>query len=294
MISFFAWDIATILSLLLFLAIIIVIIDKLLHKKNLILVNDTRNSKQRMHWFTRSIYFLLFLKTHKHEKINHRAKPVQWSISFYPVILLVLVLRSFLAEPFQIPSNSMMPTLLTGDFILVNKFIYGIRLPITNTKIFDIDKPKRGDVLVFRYPNYEENPEKKGINYIKRVIALPGDEIIYYQDHLWINSEKIARIPLGIYKGVESGVAMTGFKHYTEKISAHKSYDILLAANETSKWEKKRVPKGYYFVMGDNRARSADSRFFGFVPESFIIGKAFLIWMHWDKSLKFSRLGYFN
>ncbi len=321
MYSFIAWDVPTILALLLFIALIIVVWHKII-SKNSISKKDSKDNEQANtnNKLLSAIYFLLFLKTHKQESISNKPKIVQWSISFYPVILLVLVLRSFLAEPFQIPSNSMMPTLLTGDFILVNKFIYGIRLPVINTKIIPISSPKYGDILVFRYPNYEKNNDKKGLDYIKRVIGIPGDEVIYTNDRLIVNNKEVKYQNLANYQGVESGAGMTGFKHKITKLNGVK-YQILLHPSHSSKFFAKCtdniqeqlekhpyleshpqaqkcsgkftmiIPKGYYFVMGDNRSRSADSRFWGFVPEEFILGRAFFIWMHYDDSFKFSRLG---
>jgi signal peptidase I len=198
-----------------------------------------------------------------------------------------------MVEPFRIPSNSMMPTLLTGDFILVSKFDYGISLPVLNKKIVEFKKPERGDVIVFRYPNYEKNSDYKGADFIKRVVALPGDTINYSSDHLHVNGEKIAYQDLGLYQGVESGIKMTGFKHKRELLD-NNPHDILLDPNKHSRGVKAIVPAGHYFVMGDNRARSSDSRFWGFVPEEYIIGKAFGIWMHYDDTLKFDRVGGFD
>ncbi len=323
MYSFIAWDVPTILTLLLFIALVIVLGHKINSKKSNSKDNKNNNNNKQTNANSKLqsiIYFLLFLKTHKQENISNKPKIIQWSISFYPVILLVLVLRSFLAEPFQIPSNSMMPTLFTGDFILVNKFIYGIRLPVINTKIIPISEPKYGDILVFRYPNYEKNKDKKGLDYIKRVIGTPGDKISYKNDKLIVNNKEVKYQNLANYQGIESGADMTGFKHKTTKLD-NVEYQILLHPNQASKFFAKcpsniqeqleeypyleahpqaqkcsakfvtKIPKGYYFVMGDNRSRSADSRFWGFVPEEFILGKAFFIWMHYDKSFKFSRLG---
>ncbi len=308
--SFIAWDIPTILVLLLLLAMAMVLVDKFFFSAN----KTTKFSIKRL------VYFLLFLKTHKHQNLKKRSKVVQWSVSLYPVLLLVLVIRSFIAEPFRIPSNSMMPTLLTGDFILVNKFTYGIRLPVINTKLMDINQPKYGDILVFRYPNYERDSSKSGLDYIKRIVGVPGDEVLYKSDQLWVNGKAVTYTNKGDYYGVESGSDMTGFIHQLSDLGGIK-YERLLHPKYSSKafapcssrlkrlirsqpqlefytptlhcssHYKMTIPEGYYLVFGDNRSASADGRFWGLVPDEFVIGKAFFIWMHFDKSFKFGRLG---
>lgn len=316
--SFLAWDVPTILVVILLLFILIVILDKWFPKSA-----STKKKKEKTLFYNqlkKVIYFMAFLKTHKTENLKNKRKIAQWFVSLYPVLLLVLLLRSFIAEPFQIPSNSMMPTLLTGDFILVNKFAYGIRLPVTNTKIININQPKYGDILVFRYPNYEQDKNKKGVDYIKRVIGTPGDKVIYKDDELWINDNPVNYQNKAKYIGVESGVKMTGFKHKVANLNNVK-HDILLHPRHHSKGYspcsnnllnaiqqqpvlefypdtthcsshyQMIVPDGYYLVMGDNRSASSDGRFWGFVPESMIIGQAFFIWMHFDQSFKFDRLG---
>lgn len=202
---------------------------------------------------------------------------VEYARSFFPVILAVLVLRSFIVEPFRIPSNSMMPTLLTGDFILVNKFTYGLRLPVLDKKIIEIGEPERGDVVVFRYPN---NPS---IDYIKRVVGLPGDRVSYYQKKLRINGELMEQESLGAYTGVGAGVGMTGANLRVEKLGAVR-HSILVRAGQPSVEGDFTVPQGQYFVMGDNRDNSNDSRYWGTVPEQNLVGKAFMVWMNWDAS----------
>lgn len=287
--SFFAWDVSSYLALFLVSAFIIVTIDKLFFASD---ENSQPNQNQKS-GFSKFIYFILFLRFNKGEKYLNRPKIVQWSAEFFPVLLLVFLLRGFVAEPFRIPSNSMMPTLLTGDFILVNKFTYGVRLPITNTLLFSNNNPQRGDSIVFRYPNYEKDDKYNGADFIKRVVAVPGDVIIYHQDKLIINDKPIAYKDLGDYVGVESGAPMNGFERKREMLDDN-PHDILLDPQSYSRGVKAVVPKGHYFVLGDNRARSSDSRFWGFVPQDYIIGKAFGIWMHYDESFKFDRLGGFD
>jgi signal peptidase I len=209
---------------------------------------------------------------------------VEYAKSFFPVLLFVLVLRSFLFEPFRIPSSSMMPTLLIGDFILVNKFTYGVRLPVVNTKIIDVGKPKRGDVMVFRYP---KNPS---LDYIKRVIALPGDKVGYFDKHVYINGQRITQSPLDLYVGTGQGSNMTGALLQHELLPSQE-HDILIMQERPSIEGEIIVQAGHYFMMGDNRDNSNDSRYWGSVPEQNIVGKAFLIWMNWDDGIDLQRLG---
>jgi len=211
---------------------------------------------------------------------------VEYARSFFPVLLLILLFRSFLAEPFKIPSGSMMPTLLVGDFILVNKFAYGLRLPVLNTKILPVGEPKRGDVFVFRYP---ENPKE---DYIKRVIGLPGDEITYRNKTLFINGKEIPESYLGPYTGPsEPTRSMAGAQVKNEQLDGvdHRIMELpQLQVGHEGTW---KVPDGYYFAMGDNRDNSLDSRFWGFVPEANLVGKALIIWMNWDNGVDFGRIG---
>jgi len=200
---------------------------------------------------------------------------VEYSKSFFPVLLIVLLLRSFLVEPFRIPSGSMMPTLLVGDFILVNKFAYGLRLPVVHTKIVEVGEPRRGDVMVFRFP---KNPKD---DYIKRVIGLPGDVIGYFDKTVYINGEPVKQKPIGIYRGVGSGSVMTGALE-KEEFLPEVTHEILIREGRLNVEGEYRVPPGHYFVMGDNRDNSNDSRFWGFVPEENLVGRAFLIWLNWD------------
>lgn len=223
---------------------------------------------------------------------GERKEPVivEYARSFFPVLLIVLVVRSFIAEPFRIPSNSMMSTLLTGDFILVNKFSYGIRLPVTETKIVPVGEPARGDVVVFRYP---KDPSQ---DYIKRVIGLPGDVVEYRNKVLTVNGERIGATPESSYVGVGSGREMTGAELLIEQLG-EVQHKILVNPRVPRRLDGEgvwRVPEGHYFVMGDNRDHSEDSRFWGFVPEENLVGRAFFIWMNWDGKnggVDFSRLG---
>jgi len=199
---------------------------------------------------------------------------IEYSKSFFPVLLAVMVLRSFLYEPFRIPSGSMMPTLLVGDFILVNKYDYGVRLPVIHNKISEGEKPKRGDVAVFRYP------EDESLDYIKRIIGLPGDHIKYYNRRLTVNGRPMS-IACDVF--VEN-FDQSGYTVMTNP-DVRVSFDGEIF-----------VPEGEYFVMGDNRDHSNDSRFWGFVPEENLVGKAVMIWMHWDwreggSGLQLSRIG---
>lgn len=212
---------------------------------------------------------------------------VEYAKSFFPIILIVLVIRSFLVEPFRIPSGSMMPTLLVGDFILVNKFSYGIRLPVINRKIIELGSPERGDIIVFRYP---ENP---AIDYIKRVVGVPGDHVRYSNKVLYLNGEPMEQAFRDTYIGIGSGAPMTGASVLTEQLAGI-NHDILVVPNGFDRTYEFTVPEGEYFVMGDNRDNSRDSRFWGTVPDENLVGKAFMIWMNWDANaagVAWSRIG---
>ncbi|PZO07292.1 MAG: signal peptidase I [Lysobacteraceae bacterium] len=206
---------------------------------------------------------------------------VEYAKSLFPIIFLVLGLRSFVAEPFRIPSSSMMPTLLVGDFILVNKFSYGLRLPVLNTKVVPLGEPRRGDVVVFRYPGMGEDDVQKGMDYIKRVVGLPGDRISFSNQTLYVNDQAVAKVPVGAYVGTGKGREMTGATLFENELPG-RTHQILQASpygdmRLQGNWT---VPQGRYFVMGDNRDHSSDSRVWGFVPEDALVGKAFLIWLN--------------
>jgi len=222
---------------------------------------------------------------------------VEYSKAFFPIILVVLLLRSFVAEPFRIPSGSMMPTLLVGDFILVNKFAYGLRWPVLNEKFLELGEPERGDVVVFKYP---QNP---GVDYIKRVVGVPGDRIGYGNKVLYVNGEPQEQQPGGIYQGVGSGARESGSLQNLERLTGvehrvlinPRAPDFGMGCQVLQRGEI-TVPPGAYFVMGDNRDNSNDSRCWGLVPEKNLVGKAFMIWMNWDSNrpgfpVDWSRIG---
>lgn len=212
---------------------------------------------------------------------------VEYAHSFFPVLFVVLVLRSFVVEPFRIPSGSMMPTLLIGDFILVNKFAYGIRLPVLGTKVVEVGEPRRGDIVVFKFP------QDPSVDYIKRIIGLPGDRIAYYNKTLYVNGQAIAQTRLGQFQGAGQGASMTGAALMSEDLTGV-THDILIREGQPSVQGEFLVPEGNFFVMGDNRDNSNDSRYWGTVPEANLVGKAFLIWMNWDwenRGVAFDRLG---
>ncbi|MEP6941272.1 MAG: signal peptidase I [Rudaea sp.] len=231
---------------------------------------------------------------------------VEYARSFFPVILIVLLFRSFLAEPFKIPSGSMMPTLLVGDFVLVNKFAYGLRVPVLNTKFLAVGEPHRGDVFVFIYPGFkcvQAGHEVRSMkscsqplvpmtktNYIKRVIGLPGDTIAYHNKTIYVNGTEIVQNYVGPFMGEGSeGRRMAGAA-VREEALGDVHHQILQApwSGEEGEW---KVPAGQYFAMGDNRDNSEDSRYWGFVPEENLVGRAFMIWMNWDDGIDFKRLG---
>lgn len=207
----------------------------------------------------------------------HEPLAVEYSRSLFPVLLLVLLFRSFLFEPFKIPSGSMIPTLLIGDFIVVNKFSYGLRWPVLNRKFITIGNPKRGDVAVFRYP------VDPGINFIKRVIGLPGDSITYRDKQIFVNGEAVRNEPLGQFKSTDVKCSTPRKDAVLEYENIGRDgYDILLHSNSAGRNGQWLVPEGHYFMMGDNRDRSNDSREWGFVPEENLVGRAVGIWLNFD------------
>ena len=200
---------------------------------------------------------------------NQQPLIVEYARALFPVILIVFVLRSFIVEPFRIPSGSMLPTLHIGDFILVNKFSYGIRLPVINKKIIDLSSPQRGEVMVFRFPR---NPK---LNFIKRVIGLPGDKLRYQDKQLYINGTKIDLKPDGEYAFQEES-KRGGSARQLKEVIDESAHNILIDDSVRHRDNMEvTVPEGHYFVMGDNRDHSNDSRFWRFVPEENVVGKAF-------------------
>jgi signal peptidase I len=235
--------------------------------------------------------YLFFQK----KRIAGQSEPttVEYAKSFFPVILLVFIIRSFVAEPFKIPSGSMMPTLLAGDYILVNKFTYGLRLPVLNTVFLDINQPKTGDVAVFHFP---PNPK---IDYIKRIVGLPGDEIQYQNKRLTINGKplEVTFLEDEDYPNQDQSIIKA---HRLQEQLGEIQHNILIydipnnryqtdsLGDKLANGEKIVVPEGQYFAMGDNRDNSSDSRVWGFVPDANLVGKAFFIWFNFDE---FSRIG---
>jgi signal peptidase I len=220
---------------------------------------------------------------------------VEYSVSFFPVILIVFLLRSFLVEPFKIPSSSMVPTLLVGDFILVNKFTYGIRLPVVNKKIVPLGEPQRGDVMVFRYP------EDPSLDYIKRVVGVPGDRVEYRNKRLTINGNPVQLRQVDDYLSKER---MQFSRRFVEALNSTE-HEILVEDDAPAFVTPSRsfphaancnynmsglactVPSGHYFMMGDNRDNSSDSRVWGFVPDENIVGRAFFIWLNLNELGRF-------
>jgi len=224
---------------------------------------------------------------------------LDWTAGLFPVIIVVFLLRSFLFEPFKIPSGSMIPTLLVGDLILVNKYTYGLRLPVLNTKITAGTPPQRGDVMVFRYP------PKPSLDYIKRVVGVPGDTVAYLNKRLTINGQPVATTAVPEFFDED---AMRYFKQFEETLGSKKhrllndddrpafvpgaeNFEGRAGCSYTVEGVTCKVPAGHYFMMGDNRDNSLDSRYWGFVPEKNIVGKAFFVWMNFGSP---KRIGSFD
>jgi len=239
-------------------------------------------------WLIERFYFR---RRHGDEKAPQGAhKTVEVVGSLFPVLVLVLVFRSFLFEPFKIPSGSMIPTLWIGDFIVVNKYAYGVRLPVLNSKIIETGEPERGDVIVFRFP------EDERINYIKRVVGLPGDSVTYRDKQVYINGEPAKQDGAGSWEGVGLNRNPPGSRPVKrlEYLTDEAHPIVIYPRRPTGLVDSVTVPEGHYFVMGDNRDQSLDSRSWGFVPEDNLVGKAVRIWMHWDCSrgcVDFGRIG---
>ncbi|WP_085314919.1 signal peptidase I [Derxia lacustris] len=212
---------------------------------------------------------------------------VEYTGGFFPVIVTVFLLRSFVVEPFRIPSGSMIPTLLVGDLILVNKFSYGVRLPVINSKVIETGKPERGDVMVFRYPKDES------VDYIKRVVGVPGDEVVYRDKRLTVNGQPYATERVDDYfdgdrvSYLQQFQETTGTVQHRILVDERRPSEVMpesFAGRENCSYDvhgfRCKVPAGHYFMMGDNRDNSLDSRYWGFVPDANIVGKAFFVWMN--------------
>lgn len=211
---------------------------------------------------------------------------VDYARSFFPVILAVLIIRSFIIQPFRVPSGSLEPTILTWELIAVNQFSYGLRLPVLHTKIFNTGEPKIGDIVVFRYP------AKPSVNYIKRVIGTPGDHVVYKNKTLYINDKKMQQTYLK--DATDYGEGNIPVKIYQEDLNGTKHLIYLHKQGGYTNDVDIVVPKNMYFMMGDNRDGSEDSRYWGFVPEANLEGKAFFIWFSWDQykhKIRWPRIG---
>ncbi|WP_443081385.1 signal peptidase I [Thiohalorhabdus sp.] len=220
---------------------------------------------------------------------EERSVVVDYARSLFPVILLVVLIRSFVVEPFKIPSGSMLPTLQVGDFILVNKFDYGLRIPLAGWKITDGSDPERGDVIVFQFPQNES------VDFIKRIVALPGDEVAFRDRTLYVNGEPVPTSYEGRYVYRSQRGQQIQTQRFQERTDHHR-YAVVYDTQKRGRTliEPVEVPPGEYFVMGDNRNHSNDSRYWGAVPEENVLGQAFVIWWSWDgyaNNARWSRLG---
>lgn len=230
---------------------------------------------------------ILFFKKARDKK--HKKQPLwaEYSRSFFPVLLIVLIIRSFIVQPYRVPTGSLEPTVLPGDLVAVNQFAYGLRLPVLNTKIVSIGEPKRGDIVVFRWP------VDPSVDFIKRVIGLPGDHVVYKNKVLYVNGEEIKQTAVGTGTDYEPGNDMP-VNQYQEVLNGVKyTININPQVMRNDDFDI-TVPAGQYFMMGDNRDNSDDSRSWGFVPEQNLIGKGFLVWMSWDSEthhIRWNRIG---
>ncbi len=242
-------------------------------------------------------YWLMFERASSRRRVaadeavaSPPSKPllVEYARALFPVVLIVFALRSFVIEPFRIPSGSMLPSLYIGDFILVNKFSYGIRLPVINHKIIPVGGPERGDVMVFRYP------KDPSLNFVKRVVGLPGDIIAYRDKKLFINGEQAPRIADGEFYFSHIKQLGESADRYIETFD-DSPHAIIIDRNLNARDMEVTIPKGNYFVMGDNRDHSNDSRYWRFVPEENVVGKAFFIWFSWkglaEGGVRWNRIG---
>lgn len=261
-----------------------------------------------MHWFEATLVSLtlltglfwlldkLWLKKRRLEKGLEGEAHLPWYIdysnAFFPILFFILILRSFIAEPFRIPTGSMIPTLKIGDFILVNKFAYGLHLPVTHAKVLDIGQPRRGDVAVFKYPGMYPGDPDRGMDFVKRVVGLPGDTVRYERGVLTINGEEVryqAQAQVEIFRG-DSHEALPGTlsqEYFGATPHAVQNFNDSLATGGAGDGEFV-VPEGHYFVMGDNRDNSLDGRFWGFLPEKNLRGRAIRVLLNFSD---FSRIG---
>lgn len=232
-------------------------------------------------------FYLLLQRRQSKAQAGKPSVIVDYARSFFPIFVIVLLLRSFLVEPFRIPSGSLEPTLLTGDFVFVNKYQYGLRWPVINRKFIPVSEPERGDIAVFRWP------VDLSLNYIKRIIGLPGDNIRYTDKQWIINGEPVPQEFAGYTINPDSRGRGIKVEKRLEKLNG-KEYTIYVRPDTTAEDFELDVPPGNYFAIGDNRDDSSDSRYWGFVPEENLVGQAFLVWMSWDplkKRIRWRRIG---
>jgi signal peptidase I len=230
----------------------------------------------------------ILLWARKRKKGAKKPIIIEYSRSFFPVLLIVLLIRAFLIQPYRVPSGSLEPTILPGDFIAVSQFSYGLRLPVLNYKIIKIGEPKRGDIALFRWP---DNPS---IIFVKRVVGVPGDHIVYRHKILRINGKIADQKLIGRTLDIEPDNVPVPVQEKMENLLGVEHHIFIRGIGGDIGTVDTIVPKGFYFMMGDNRDASDDSRFWGFVPEENLIGKAFIIWMSWDPenhNVRWNRIG---